>query len=211
MREAILAAEDKNFFSHSGIDYGAFPRVVWKTLASSASASWSHSIRDERLSPAVVFPQGGSTLTQQLVRGYFLRHLTSQEEGGTLIGERPRCPWWRRRCSASPPPTSSRARWRRSASPSGSSARWSGATARKRRAKEEILARYASFIYMGNGRYGFSAASEYYFAKPLVELRAGRRRQGGPPGRHHQVPARLRAVAGEHGPRHPAPQRHPGA
>ncbi|HEV7501197.1 MAG TPA: penicillin-binding transpeptidase domain-containing protein, partial [Vicinamibacteria bacterium] len=26
---------------------------------------------------------------------------------------------------------------------------------------------YASFIYMGNGRYGFSAASEYYFAKPL--------------------------------------------
>ncbi|PYQ49441.1 MAG: penicillin-binding protein, partial [Acidobacteria bacterium] len=29
VREAILAAEDKNFFSHAGIDYGAFPRVAW--------------------------------------------------------------------------------------------------------------------------------------------------------------------------------------
>ncbi len=26
----------------------------------------------------------------------------------------------------------------------------------KRRAKEEILARYASFVYMGNGQYGFA-------------------------------------------------------
>ena len=28
LRHAILAAEDKNFFSHSGVDYGALPRVV---------------------------------------------------------------------------------------------------------------------------------------------------------------------------------------
>jgi penicillin-binding protein 1A len=34
-------------------------------------------------------------------------------------------------------------------------------------AKREIFARYASFIYLGNGRYGFAAASEYYFGKPL--------------------------------------------
>ena len=37
----------------------------------------------------------------------------------------------------------------------------------KRRAKEEIFARYASFVYLGNGRYGFAAASDYYFAKPI--------------------------------------------
>ena len=40
----------------------------------------------------------------------------------------------------------------------------------KRRAKEEILARYASFIYMGRGQYGFAAAAEYYFGRPLVTL-----------------------------------------
>ncbi len=38
----------------------------------------------------------------------------------------------------------------------------------KRRAKEEILARYVSLIYMGNGRYGFAAAAEYYFGRPLA-------------------------------------------
>jgi len=38
----------------------------------------------------------------------------------------------------------------------------------KRRAKEEILARYASLIYMGNGQYGFAAAAEYYFGRPLA-------------------------------------------
>ncbi len=30
LRQAILAAEDKNFFSHSGVDYRALPRVVLK-------------------------------------------------------------------------------------------------------------------------------------------------------------------------------------
>jgi penicillin-binding protein 1A len=37
----------------------------------------------------------------------------------------------------------------------------------KRRAKEEILARYASLIYMGNGQYGFARGAEYYFGRPL--------------------------------------------
>ena len=30
VRDAILAAEDKNFFSHSGIDYSTIPRVLSK-------------------------------------------------------------------------------------------------------------------------------------------------------------------------------------
>jgi penicillin-binding protein 1A len=38
----------------------------------------------------------------------------------------------------------------------------------KEQAKRQIFARYASFIYLGNGRYGFAAASEYYFNKPLA-------------------------------------------
>jgi len=37
----------------------------------------------------------------------------------------------------------------------------------KHRAKEEILARYASLVYMGNGQYGFARAAEYYFGRRL--------------------------------------------
>ena len=42
----------------------------------------------------------------------------------------------------------------------------------KRNAKEEILARYASFIYMGNGQYGFPTAAEYYFGRSLATFTA---------------------------------------
>jgi membrane peptidoglycan carboxypeptidase len=42
----------------------------------------------------------------------------------------------------------------------------------KRRAKEEILARYASLIYMGNGQYGVAKGAEYYFGRPLGMLTA---------------------------------------
>ena len=42
----------------------------------------------------------------------------------------------------------------------------------REQAKREIFARYASFIYMGSGRYGFGAASEYYFDKPLAAYTA---------------------------------------
>ena len=37
VRQAVLAAEDKNFLSHSGVDYGALPRVIEKTAARSLS------------------------------------------------------------------------------------------------------------------------------------------------------------------------------
>jgi penicillin-binding protein 1A len=35
VRQAILAAEDKNFHSQPGVDYGALPRVIQKTAARS--------------------------------------------------------------------------------------------------------------------------------------------------------------------------------
>ena len=67
----------------------------------------------------------------------------------------------------------------------------------REQAKREIFARYASFIYMGSGRYGFGAASEYYFDKPLAGYTIERRRTGGPAGRDRQVAPRLCARGGQ--------------
>ena len=77
------------------------------------------------------------------------------------------------------------------------------------RAKREIFARYASFIYLGNGRYGFAAASEYYFGKPLSSYTGGRRRRRrcwrGSPSRPGTTPRCRRPAAAA------PPQRDPGA
>jgi len=169
LRQAILSAEDKNFFSHAGVDYSVFPRLLGKTNIHALIARAGGSDGENAAERALVFPQGGSTITQQLVRGYFLQKLTSAKNSNTLqhqgflshllafvIGvpgankfllkvEEMRLSLWIE--------GEMRERY-------GS----------KRRAKEELLARYASFIYLGNGRYGFAAASQYYFGIPLATL-----------------------------------------
>jgi len=163
LREAILSAEDKNFFSHSGVDFAAWPRVAQKTAVRSFGALWSG--KGFRL----VFPQGGSTLTQQLVRGYFLQDLTSRENGSDLI-----------RSGVAPgivstligvPAVNKLLRKVEEVRLS----LWLEEEMRRRYgspeiAKREIFARYASFIYLGHGRYGFAAGSEYYFGKPLASF-----------------------------------------
>jgi len=160
IRDAILAAEDKNFFTHSGVDYRALPRVFYKTAISSFGAWWDGKGFRLRL------PQGGSTLTQQLVRGYFLRDRWSRENGSTLF--RSNLTW--RLCSVvMGAPTTNKlfrkleevrlALWLEEAMTRRFGSR--------ERAKREIFARSASFNYLGNGRYGFAAGSEYYFGKPL--------------------------------------------
>ena len=54
VEHALLAAEDDRFYSHPGVDYQGILRAMW-VVASTGSKS-----------------QGGSTLTQQLARDYFL-------------------------------------------------------------------------------------------------------------------------------------------
>jgi penicillin-binding protein 1A len=171
VRDAILAAEDKNFFSHNGIDYFGFARVVCKLRVLNLLGRLTKMGKRDSVNSAAIFPQGGSTITQQLVRGYFLKSMTAQEDGGPLrhsqilaralssvVGARTvnmlfrkleeiRLSLWIEE--------EMRARF-------GS----------KRRAKEEILARYASLIYMGNGQYGFARGAEYYFGRPLATFTA---------------------------------------
>jgi penicillin-binding protein 1A len=175
--EAILATEDKNFFTHSGIDHSVIPRVLGKVRIGTLAARLTGLGRQNEMDSPAIFPHGGSTITQQLVRGFFLKDLTvfqnktgeensSQLRHGTLlpralsyiIGARSvnmlvrkleeiRLSLWVEK-------------------------RMQERFGSKRRAKEEILARYASLIYMGNGQYGFAAAAEYYFGRPLTSLTA---------------------------------------
>jgi penicillin-binding protein 1A len=160
VRQAVLAAEDKNFFSHTGVEYRALPRVVQKTVVRSLGA-WR-----EGGELRLLLPQGGSTLTQQLVRGYFLQDRTSLEAGDALFRESVVL----RLLSAGlgVPATNKLLRKLEEAR----LALWLEEEMRRRygskeQAKREIFARSASFHYLGNGRYGYAAASEYYFGKPL--------------------------------------------
>src|SRR5216684_2350239 len=171
LRQAILSAEDENFFSHAGVDYSVFPRLLGKTNLRALLSRRGGPNGENAAERAAVFPQGGSTITQQLVRGYFLQKLTNtrtsntlQHQGlfsrllGFIIGV----------------PSANKyllkvEEMRLSLWIEGEMQKRYGS---KRRAKEELLARYASFIYLGNGRYGFAAASQYYFGIPLSALTA---------------------------------------
>jgi penicillin-binding protein 1A len=171
VRQAVLAAEDKRFFSHNGIDYLSVPRVLGKARADSiVGRLFGRGQYDEKDGRAI-FPQGGSTITQQLVRGHFLHDMTAQENShqlrpvglvaratSSVIGARS---------------VNMLARKREEMRLSV----WLEERMRvlygsKRRAKEEIFARYASFVYMGHGQYGFSRAAEYYFDRPLESFTA---------------------------------------
>ena len=167
VRDAILATEDKNFFSHSGIDYSVIPRVLGKVRVGTLLARLIGLERQDEVDSQVIFPQGGSTITQQLVRGHFLQNVTAQEGSNqlrhsgllpralsTVIGARSVNMLVRKLEEIRLSLWVEKEMQERFGS--------------KRRAKEEILARYASFIYMGNGQYGFATAAEYYFGRPLA-------------------------------------------
>lgn len=165
VRDAILAAEDKRFFGHSGVDYRALPRVLQKAMTHSFAAWWKggHGLR-------LLLPQGGSTLTQQLVRGYFLKDLTSRSDDDPLF-----------HTGVAPPRLLAAVLGARAVNKllrkmeevrltlwlEEELGRRYGS---KAEAKRQIFARYASFIYLGEGRYGFAAAAEYYFGESLSEL-----------------------------------------
>ncbi len=114
LKKAVVAAEDKNFYSHGGVDFAATLRAL---------------VADLRGQEVV---QGGSTITQQYVKAAYTtgeRTVARKVREGLL------------------------------------------ARALSRRAdKEEILFKYLSAIYLGEGAYGVGAASEAYFRKPVNEL-----------------------------------------
>jgi penicillin-binding protein 1A len=171
VRDAILAAEDKNFFSHSGVDYTGFARILCKIKFGDLIGRLFRMGRRDATNNSAIFPQGGSTITQQLVRGYFLKAAMAQENSDQL-----RHGGWMARVSSCVIGARTVNMMVRKVEEIRLSL-WVEAQMRelfgsKRRAKEEILARYASLIYMGNGQYGIAKGAEYYFGRSVGTLTA---------------------------------------
>jgi penicillin-binding protein 1A len=169
VRDAILAAEDKHFFSHNGVDYHSIPRVLTKVGVGAWGMRLVTGGRRDNTSGRAIFPQGGSTITQQLVRGMFLQHQTSEENSYELRNTVPLS----RALSALVGARNANMVWRKREEIRLSL--WLEEQMRSRfgskgRAKEETFARYASFVYMGNRQYGFARAAEYYFGRSLASF-----------------------------------------
>jgi penicillin-binding protein 1A len=167
VRDAIIATEDKNFFSHSGVDYSIIPRVLGKVRIGTLVSRLTSPRRQDEVPRPAIFPHGGSTITQQLVRGHFLKDMTAQENSNQLRhgGFLPRA------LSYAIGPRSVNMLVRKLEEIRLSlwvEREMQARFASKHRAKEEILARYASLIYMGNSQYGFAVAAEYYFGRALA-------------------------------------------
>jgi penicillin-binding protein 1A len=120
LKQAVVASEDRNFYSHRGVDIRGTMRALLADL------------RGQKIQ------QGGSTITQQYVKNASRRDLqlpartVSQKFRETILANQ----------------------LERS----------------HRYSKEEILFRYLSTIYLGEGAYGVGAAAETYFRKPVSKL-----------------------------------------
>lgn len=116
---ALLSVEDRDFLRHHGVS----PRAIARAMMANLRAG------------AVV--QGGSTLTQQLAKSYF------------LSGERT---WWRKLNDA-----------------------LIAILLEAHYDKRDILEAYVNEVYLGqDGRraiHGFGLASQFYFGRPLEDLR----------------------------------------
>ncbi|HVE47616.1 MAG TPA: transglycosylase domain-containing protein [Acidimicrobiales bacterium] len=114
LKKAVVAAEDKSFYEHGGIDPRGSLRAVWAD------------VRNQNLA------QGGSTITQQYVKNAYVgqeRTFVRKIREAVLASQLDR-----------------------------------------QVEKEEILFKYLSNIYLGEGIYGVGAAAESYFRKPVAQL-----------------------------------------
>ena len=111
---AILAAEDTRFFEHPGVDYQGLLRAAIN-LAKTGDRT-----------------QGGSTITMQVARNFFLtRERTYIRKLNEIL---------------------------------------LALKIERELVKEEILELYLNKIYLGHRAYGFAAAAQVYYGKPISEL-----------------------------------------
>jgi penicillin-binding protein 1A len=131
LRHAVIAVEDKGFYDHPGIDVTGIFRAAWTDLVSGEIV------------------QGGSTLTQQLVKNVYAGRYEKDPKTGVET-------------YAVPPRTL------------GQKVRESLLAIKVERefTKDEILAKYLNTVYFGRGAYGVQAAAQTFFQKDASELSA---------------------------------------
>ncbi len=115
MQDAVIAIEDRRFYSHGGVDFKGILRAARNNIMGK-----SH--------------EGASTITMQVAKNFFTgpnrkRNLVTKIKEALLAIK-----------------------------------------IEKALEKDQILELYLNQIYLGQRAYGFSAAAQVYFAKPLAEL-----------------------------------------
>jgi len=168
VKNAILSAEDRNYYSHNGVDWEA---ALVRAPKKNAENSYKVMRRTGFKISKIQFQQGASTITQQIVRLYFLSDITKVEKKDELIWQS----FWSRSLAKLIGAQRTNSVFRKIEE--AKIAEWLEEElakpeyfGSKQKAKEEILARFVSYVYLGYGRYGLDAASEFYFNKKISEF-----------------------------------------
>lgn len=125
MKQALVAIEDSRFYEHNGLDVQGTMRALVKNLAAGS------------------VEEGGSTLTQQLVKQTLLQTANSPEERDAATEQTPARKLREARLALALEETYS---------------------------KDEILTRYLNIVYFGKGAYGIQAAAQQYFSVNAIDL-----------------------------------------
>ena len=125
LQTALLAVEDTDFYRHNGWD----PQGTVRAFVSNTTSG------------GVV--QGGSSITQQLVKMTLVQQATSREERRAATEESYQRKFEELRYALA---------------------------VESQRSKEWILERYLNLAYFGDGAYGAQAAAEHYFSRPASKL-----------------------------------------
>lgn len=125
MKQALVDIEDSRFYDHNGLDVQGTLRALVKNVAAGS------------------VQEGGSTLTQQLVKQTLLQTATSPEEQQAATEENVGRKLKEARLALALEDTYS---------------------------KDEILTRYLNIVYFGQGAYGIQAAAQKYFSVNAADL-----------------------------------------
>jgi membrane peptidoglycan carboxypeptidase len=125
MKQAIVDIEDSRFYEHNGLDVQGTLRALAKNLAAGG------------------VEEGGSTLTQQLVKQTLLQTASTPEEQQAATAQTVGRKLKEARLALALEQTYS---------------------------KDEILTRYLNIAYFGEGAYGIQAAAQKYFSVNAIDL-----------------------------------------